>query len=292
MRVVFALQTAFQFGKVSAGTEREAELGGDVTDTVFVAFTHYGVIVFIEIDVTCRVEIPLIPNGDDGRLVQDLLRDGEMEFAADARRAVYGDETAHTAYQRLCDGKTETDAAFFSAASCINLAETGKDFFQIGAIDADAGVFDAHGQVDAVFLAAALDAQDHAAFLRKFDGIFQQVDDDAPKLLLVAQQVAWQIRVAVHDQFQMLAVIHGQRHIDDVGDGGGNVVAFLRKFQFSGFQFRKIQNVADGCQEVSPGSLDIHHIPPHFQRKVFLQNRFAHAAHGIDGGTDLVRDID
>ena len=89
-------------------------------------------------------------------------------------------------------------------------------------------------EIDAVLFLAAADPQDDAALLREFDGIAQKIHDDPAEFLFIAQEVTWQIGITVHDQIQMLAVIHSGRHVDDIGDGGGDVVALLRQFHLTG----------------------------------------------------------
>ena len=138
--VSLALHAAFQLGKIPAGAEREAKLADNVLDAVFIAFPHYGVVIFVKINVAGGKETVFVPDGDDGGLIQNLLGNGELKLAADARNAVYVHEAAHAPDQSLCDGKPQPHAAFLTVSFGIDLTEAGKDFLHIFPLDADAGI--------------------------------------------------------------------------------------------------------------------------------------------------------
>ncbi len=214
-----------------------------------------------------------------------------MKFRTGPRLTLHRDEAAHAPHKSLRNGQAKPDTSLFPVPPGINLTEAGKNSLHILLPHTDPGIFDTEHQIDAIFLSPASDPQDNAPFPRELDGIFQQIHDDAPQLLLIAQQIIRQIGITIHDQFHLLAVFQRHCHIDDIRNGGGNIVALLRQIHPSALQFRKIKDIADRREKISSCRLYIYDITSHIHRDILLQNSLAHPAHRIDRRADLMGNI-
>ena len=146
-------------------------------------------------------------------------RQGNGKGRALAKRAFHLDFTAHQAHQIMHDGQAKAAATETPTHAVVGLAEGRENVAQGLVADADARI--AHQDLQllpAIGCRCRLAGNANAAAGGKFDGVVDQIVDDLPQPVFVAEDVIGQRRIDVEPQRQPLLACRRGEGLGDLAN--------------------------------------------------------------------------
>ena len=227
------------------------------------------------------------------RGVFDLQSDSECGTVADV--AFHADVAAHEHAEALADGQSKAGAAVFARGGGIDLGERLEEPVESIGRNADTGV--ANGDGDHAVCRAhrfvgtgGRNFHGDGTFGRKLDGVVDEVTEHLAQADGVADQDFGNLLVNEVADFEFpVGGLRGEQ-VQRFFDGVFEVERLVLQFQFSGFDFRKIENVVDDGQEgFAAGAYGVDGVA-----LVVVKGRFeqeaGHTDDAIHRSADFVRD--
>ena len=200
-------------------------------------------------------------------------------------------KTAHRLQKSPGDGNPKPQSACKAAAPGIRLIKIIKHLINLGVRHADTRIVNINGQINAVALLAAFNADMDAALFRKLDGIFQKNLQYMGNFLRISKQHRRYSGVHIKHQLQVVPVpLHGC-HCNHVIEHGSEHILLLYGCQRSLHNLRIIQHIVDLTGKTLAGKLYGMHILPKLIRNILLQYHIADSKHHINRRAQLMGHI-
>ncbi len=227
--------------------------------------------------------------GGGARVVRYGEAGGEVEGAAFPGGALDPDLSLHVLDELLGNGQAQSGAAVESCGRAVGLGESVEDMVELFCRDANARV--RHGEAQGaglVRLGIVGDADGDFSAVGKLDGVADEVHDDLPQALGVADQFDRHIRRGGDQEFDLLFLRPERHEFGRLVQDFMEVEADLFEVDVPGFDFGEVQNVVDQIEEVRAG-------PPQDTEMLLLlgqegafREEVRHADDGVHRGSDFV----
>ena len=176
---------------------------------------------------------------------------------------LYG--TAHHVKQLLCYGKPQPGAFHRVVHLHIHSLELGKELREVLIPYPYPGIGHARCQLHLLAdLVPALllpgDRQGHAAPLRIFHRVVQQIGQHLPQAYLIPEERIGKIIVYLHDKLQSLGLSPEYDHIAHIVQHGAQLISSFSYLQLSRLDLGEIKDVIDDGEQIVACTVDVSRI--------------------------------
>ena len=192
----------------------------------------------------------------------------------------------------LGDGQAEAGAAVLAGGGGVGLFKGLEEAAHLFVGEADAGVGD--GEVDklaVVVFVLYTSLDDDFALLGEFDGVIAEIDEDLAEAKRVAFRVSVDHGVDVEDELEAFGGGFFGDEVADIFENFVEVEVDVFDGQFTGFDFREVENVVDDAEQMLARLLNLADVTFLAGIEVGFQGEVGHADDGVHRSADFVRHV-
>ena len=181
----------------------------------------------------------------------------EMKGAGNTLLALRPHPALHRLHELAADGKTEAGPAVSPGDAGVRLQERDENSVEQFRLDADAGVRDAESQEDAVDGGQRSHRHGYGAFLGKFQGVGQQVQQHLLQALRVSHQDIRDLLRYLRAQGEPLIAAGQALHADHFPEAAPETEGDPFEFDHAGLDLAQIQDVVDDAEQAAHRTPDV-----------------------------------